>query len=283
MSILKNSKTIIPFNPQSKFDDATIHHLSVLKPAGTRLILEPKTDLVELIKLTLFDLALKQVLIIKKILRRSHQRDPHLREYVIVETGKNFKKYRPSRFENYFVAQLGENGHLQLRLYLKRIYKEIPSAYKHKIEIIESLSIRHLFNDSLLQSVFSMLRTNRKGKELKTALKHYLNEVDQDIGQLITDEPKKALELILFLQGNIFLLKNLKFDLIERLKPMWKTRTKSDDENGDWFWIEMLYDPDVNISDMFNEVIEFYEGFDDYFSFDSEGNWDTGFDGDIDL
>lgn len=44
---------------KSKFKDSNINRLVELKLTDTKLILEPKTDLIELIKLTLFDLILK--------------------------------------------------------------------------------------------------------------------------------------------------------------------------------------------------------------------------------
>lgn len=280
---MKNSNKIIKFSSDSKFEDSNIHRLSKLKPAGTKLILEPKTDLIELIKLTLFDLTLKQVLTIKKSFRKSHRRDTHLREYVIVETGKNFAKYKPSRFEQYFIKRIKEGSYFQLKIYLRAIFKEIPSDYKHKIEITESLSISHFFSDSIVLRIFSMLRTNKKGKDLKSDISIYLNEVDKNIGDLIDKEPEKALELILFLQGNIFLLKNLKFELLEKLKLVSTVRKTEDDGYfDDWYWIDFMYDTDLSITDLFTDISGTFESFDDYFEFDIGGDWDGDYDFDFD-
>jgi len=215
---LSNNSKIIKFSSDSKFKNSNVYRLSELKPAGTKLILEPKTELVELLKLTLFDLTLKQVLVIKKSLKKSHPRDPHLREYVIVETGKNYSKYKPSKFEEYFTERIDEDSYFQLKAYLRAIFKEIPSEYKHKKEIVYDLKINNLFNNNLVSQIFSFLKTNSKGNALKKDITEYLNQVDENICDVIENEPEKALELILFLQGNIFLLKNLKFELLENLK-----------------------------------------------------------------
>ena len=126
---MKNSNQIIKFSSNSKFEDSNVYRLSELKPAGTKLILEPNTELIELLKLTLFDLTLKQVLIIKKSLKRSHPRDPHLREYVIVETGKNYSKYKPNKFEEYFTERIDEDSYFQLKAYLRAIFKAV--SYTH--------------------------------------------------------------------------------------------------------------------------------------------------------
>lgn len=261
------------------FEDSNIHRLSELKPAGTKLILDSRTDLIELIKLTLFDLTLKQVLVIKKTFRKSHQRDPHLREYVIVRTGKNFAKYEPSRFEQYFINRINKDSYFQLKIYLRAVINEIPSEYRHRIEIVENLRINQFFNDSFVLSIFSVLRINKKGKTLRSDISQYLNEVDEHIGILIDKEPEKALELILFLQGNIFLLKNLKFELLEKLKLVSDIRMNRDDESyEDWYWIDFIYDSDFSISNLISEVSELLDSIEDYFDSYDGGDWDSGYD-----
>lgn len=277
---MKHSNQIIKFNSNSKFVDTNVYRLSELKPAGTKLILEPKTELVELLKLTLFDLTLKQVLIIKKSLKRSHSRDPHLREYVIVETGKNYSKYKPSNFEKYFTERIDENSYFHLKIYLRAIFKEIRSEYRYKKEIVSNLKINDLFNDDLFSSVFSLLKTNSKGNELKKDITEYLNQIDENIGSVIEIEPDKALELILFLQGNIFLLKNLKFELLENLKLISTARSNNNENEyfDDWFWVDFIHDSDLLISDIMYEITDMFDSIDDYFNFDSGGDWDGDYD-----
>ncbi len=281
---MSNINKIIKFSPNSKFADLNVYRLSELKPAGTKLILEPKTELIELLKLTLFDLTLKQVLIIKKSLKRSHPRDPHLREYVIVETGKNYSKYKPNNFEKYFTERIDEDSYFQLKAYLRAIFKEIPSEYKHKKEIIRDLKINDLFNSDLISSIFSWLKTNPKGNKLKQDIAEYLNQVDENIDNLIENEPDNALELILFLQGNIFLLKNLKFELLENLKLISTVRSNNSDDEyyDDWFWTDFMYDSDLSISDLMSDISEMFDSVDDYFDFDSGGDWDGDYDFDFD-
>jgi len=262
-----------------KFEDSNVYRLSELKPAGTKLILEPNTELIELLKLTLFDLILKQVLIIKKTLKKSHPRDPHLREYIIIETGKNFAKYTPNMFEEYFTERIDKDSYFQLKSYLRAIFKEIPSEYKYKKEIIRDLKINDFFKGDLISIIFSWLKTNSRGNKLKKDITEYLNEVDRNIGNLIENEPEKALELTLFLQGNIFLLKNLKFELLEKLKLIATVRSNNEDEYyDDWFWI----DSDLSISNLISDISEMFDSIDDYFDFDNGGDWDGDYDFDFD-
>ncbi|VXB14884.1 hypothetical protein [Maribacter litoralis] len=272
------------FNSSQKFKNSNIYRLSELKPAATKLILEPKTELIELLKLTLFDLTLKQVLRIKKTQLKSHPRDPYLREYVTVETGKNFTKYKPNKFEEYFTGLIDEDSYFKLKPYLRAIFKKIPSEYQYKKEIVRDLKLKSYFKSDLVSSIFSLFKTNFKGNNLKKELQEYLDEVDENIVTFIENEPNKALELILFLQGNIFLLKNLKFELLEKLKSISPVISNNNDDDflNDWYWIDFIYDPDLSFSDLFTDISEMFHTIDDYFDFDSGGDWGGDYDFDID-
>ncbi|MFK7814667.1 MAG: hypothetical protein AB8B59_19380 [Maribacter sp.] len=281
---MKNNNKIIKFGFNSKFEDSNISRLSRIKPAGTKLILEPKTDLIELLKLTLFDLTLKQVLIIKKVLKKSHPKDTRLREYTIVKTGKNFEKYQPDIFEEYFTKRIDKNSYFQLKVYLRAICEEIPTESQYKFEIIRSLKIKDLFKRDFFSIVFTMFKTNSNGKKLKSDITVYLDEVERNVLNLIENEPEKALELVLFLQGNIFLLKNLKFKFQEIQKLGSAIRRTTDNEYfDDWYWTDFMFDFDLSISEMFSDISEILDSIDDYFDFDSTGDWDGDFDFDSDF
>lgn len=163
-------------------------------------------------------------------------------------------------------------SYFQLRIYLKAIYKEIPSEYKYKKEIISNLEIKDLFNGGLLSYIFSWVKRTPKGDTLKTDITSYLNEVDKNIRHLVDNEPKKALELLLFLQGNIFLLNNLKLDFIEKLKGIKMIPNSSNENSMDDYWYLDILTPDI--FDIFDSVS-------DYFDTDISGDWISDFDGDI--
>ncbi len=280
---MKKNFKIVKIDSFSQYEDSNVHILSELKPAGTKLILKPNADLIELLKLTLFDLTLKKVLTIRKILKKSHPRDPRLREYVIVEAGKNFLKYNPDKFEESFTRRINKDNYYLLKTYLKNIYKEIPSEYNHKKKIIHDLKINRLFKLNLISNIFSWLKTNEKGNKLKTDIKSYLDAVDENVSDLIENKPDKALDLILFLQGNIFLLNNLKFELLEKLKLTSIKRQNTEDQNlEDWFWSDFIYDSDLSISDLISDVYAVFDSIEDTFVFDSVGSFDGDYDFDFD-
>jgi hypothetical protein len=239
---------IMKVDANSTFENSSIYRLSELKPAGVKLILDPKTDLVELLKLTLFDLTLKKVLVIKKMFKKPHPRDPYLREYTIVETGENFEKYNPNQYEKYFTRRIDKDSYVQLKPYLRAICKEVETESQHKNEIIQNLEILDLFKRDFFLVFFSIFKTNQKGNKLKIAISEYLKDIDRNIANLIEHDPEKSLKLIMFLQGNIFLLKNLKFELIEKLKLVSTAHTTKDKQYfDDWYWFDFMCDFDFNI------------------------------------
>lgn len=276
--ILKSINKTIPFTYNSSFDESSIYKLSELKPAGTKLILEPSSDIIELLKLTLFDLTLKQVLIIKKEFKRLHLREPHLREYLIVETGKNFTKYKPCQFEKYFTKRIDEDSYFQLKSYLRAIHKDISSEFIFKKEIVNDLKTIEFFKNDFVSSFFLWFRTNSKGKKLKVNFEEYLNEIDENIGDLIENEPDKAKELLQFLQGNIFLLKNLKFELLEKLDFKNNNNSANEYDYSDCILMDFMNDSEFVFSDVFSDISNVFDSVDSYVGFDSAGDFSGDFD-----
>ena len=96
---------------------------------------------------------------------------------------------------------------------------------------------------------FSIFKTNQKGNKLKIEINKYLEEVDRNIENLIEHKPEKALKSMMFLQGNIFLLKNSKFELIEKLKQVSTAHTtKDNDYSHDWDWFDVMCEFDFSLN-----------------------------------
>ena len=239
----------IKFDSKLTFENSNIYRLSELKPAGVKLILNPKISLLELLKLTLIDLILKKVLVIRKVLKKPHPRDPYLTEYTIVETAENFENYNPNDYEKYFTKRINKYTYFQLRVFLREIIEEIQTESKYKNEIIRDLKIQDLFKRDFFSVSFSIFSTNQKGNKLKIEISEYLEEVDRNIENLIDREPEKALNSVMIPQGNIIPLINLKFQLIEKLKLVSKVRaTKNKDYFDDWVGLDFMRDIDFSLN-----------------------------------
>ena len=78
-------------------------YLSQLTPAETLIILKDKdTRLKEVLKVTLMDLLLKQVLKIEEVYKQTGRTDEQ-RLYEYIETGKNVRFYNALPHENVFL------------------------------------------------------------------------------------------------------------------------------------------------------------------------------------
>ena len=203
------------------FDKKTINYLSVLKPAATAILLAPsKMELKDIIRYTLMDLALKKVLLIKNKNIRLHPNDPHKRTRTVVETAKNFNTYYKSEFEECFLTIIDEESYFELRFYLHRVYHDTPRDSAVKRAIIKEHKIKNLFSGSFFYSVFNIFRLNASGKKVQRELTNYLAAIDENIVEIIEKSPEKALKIVSFLKGNIFLLKNLTFELLEKINAL---------------------------------------------------------------
>ncbi|QHI37343.1 hypothetical protein IMCC3317_27220 [Kordia antarctica] len=203
------------------FDKKTINYLSVLKPAATAILLAPsKIELKDIIRYTLMDLALKKVLVIKKKHIQLHPSDPYKRTRTTVETAKNFNAYYKSEFEKYFLTIIDNASYFHLRSYLHRVYTDMPRDHVVKRQVIKEHKIQNLFSNSFIYSIFNVFRLNTSGRKVQNEIQRYLSAIDENIVQIIEESPEQALKLVSFLKGNIFLLKNLTFELLEKINAL---------------------------------------------------------------
>ncbi len=253
--------------------------LKNIKPSATKLVLDgTKVDVIDIIKLTFFDLILKQILIIKKEFRKAHPRDTSSREYVVVETGERFSKYTPDQFESYFMDIIDEDSFYYLKGYLRKVYKDLPSNYKCYRYVINGSKVNNSFNSNLLTQVFQLTLLSSQGKNFRKKIETYLDKIDNKILDLLDKDPEETLKIISSLKGNIFLLNNVKFELFEKLKPLSRaTRTDNEDYNDvyDVFYMDYHFD------ELFDTLSDTFESIDDFFndntSFDDWGDTDVDF------
>ncbi|MEP2936472.1 MAG: hypothetical protein ABJM06_11305 [Gilvibacter sp.] len=269
------------FDPKDILNDAALFMLSDLKPAGTQLLLSPnKTDQIDLLKLTLFDLALKQVVVIKRKSKRMHPNDPYEREFIVIESGKNYTKYVPSRYECYILDHIDNESYFYFKQLLQEIIDAFPSEYVLKKHIVKDLALPEFFSINFFFRLTNLMRINRSGQSLRADLKGFLDSFDASLADLIEHDPKEAVEVLTLLQGNIFFLKNLKFELIEKLKVT-KINTVSSSRFDDWIWADFLLDSELLYSDLLFEVNDIFEELDTSFDFDTLGDWDIDVDFDF--
>ena len=203
----------------------------MLKPAATAILLSPtKTDLKDIVKYILLDLMLKKVISVKHQNIKLHPNDPYVRMRTIVETDKNFTTYRKSDFEKYFISIIDEESYFQLRPYLLRIYHYTPLDNRMKKNILKEQKIQNLFSISFAFDALGLFILNKNGKKVRAELQRYFTTIDDNIVKIINESPEQALQLVSFLKGNIFLLKNITVELLEKINLLIKEQKKSNND-----------------------------------------------------
>jgi hypothetical protein len=240
-----------------KFDKKSIGYLSVLKPAATAILLAPsKTNLKDIIKYTVMDLALKKVLTIQHKNIFLHPNDAYKRLRTVVETDKNFASYRTTIYETYFVGIIDEDSYFQLRTYLTRIYHELPLDNKVKKSIIKDQKIKNLFALTFTFDSFSVFWLNGHGKKIRNEIKRYFVTIERHLEQIVEDAPEQVIQLLAFLKGNFFLLKNISPTLLEKINTIIEQHKK--EAKNEYFTLFDVFEfSDIFFDDISEEIDEF--------------------------
>jgi len=196
-------------------------YLSELKPAETLLLLEGKNaDFKNLMKFTFMDLVLKQVLVVKESTRtyKSGRRYKEQKTKYVIK-GENFDRYNPSPFEVIYLSTFQKSPEIKaiLTKLIKVAYDAIDTEKKYRKSILNSSPIKDLFNASFLQQLFGTFALNKNGLNQKAQVQSELKDIDDRIGEMLTENPKEALQILIEIGGNLFLLKNVNFDLLRKV------------------------------------------------------------------
>ncbi|WP_452599038.1 hypothetical protein [Pontimicrobium sp. MEBiC01747] len=259
--------------------------LSQITPAQTKLIIDNNSvALKNLMKLTFMDLVLKKVLKIKEVEQKAHSRDKHTRAYTYIIPGKNFNSYKPKVFESVFLSPFYKSPEIQIQFktYIKLIYDNSKGRWNYKKTVKNTSEIKPYFKSTFFINLFKQIKLTPEGHKLNTALKDYLYKIDSEIINLLENNKKKALELLENIGGNIFLLKNLDFEMLKKLDKELSNQQKhynSDaydyNDNDDGFWLFFgAFDDNYMYDSYFNDFDSTIDSYDS----DSSGcaSFDSG-------
>lgn len=249
--------------------------LSKLKPSETLLLLNgSKADFKNLMKFAFMDLILKRVIVVKESVRiydNSRGSREVRTKYVI--KGKNFDKYKSNPFESIFLSPFHKSPDIKaiLTKLIKVAYDAVPSEKKYRKSILNSSPIKHVFKASAFQQLFSSFSLTPEGLTEKSKVETSLKEIDGKIDNLLRNNPKEALKILIEIGGNIFLLNNLDFELLRKIDSSIVQSMKDgdqfdsfNDDSGWWYYL--------NFSD--NDWLDStFDSWDDTF-----GSFDSGYD-----
>jgi hypothetical protein len=208
--------------------------LSKLTPAETLLIRHgDQVSVTELLKYTLMDLLLKQVLMMDKVERQLNKRDP-VREYKYVSVGKNFGHYANLPHELPFLLPFQKNSDRRLlfRSSVQIGYENAQSQRALQRAVRSSPLLQDVFSASFFERIFGIFEHTAKGLELKNQVEREMRQMEQKLPDLIANDREKALEALKIIGGNVFLLHGLDFELLKEIDEALAKEVRQDQGGG---------------------------------------------------
>ena len=222
---------------------------SELTPAETMLIIDSDTaSLKNLMKHTLMDLVLKKIITIKDELKKAHPRDRNVRKYTYILAGQNLSAYKPKKHELSFLGPFLKRSNYKILFpsYIKLVYQSVNRDSLYKKLIRSNPTSLPYFKTNVFYNILGWSKLSPKGYKTKADMLSFLKPIDQNLDHIFNHQPEKALEILLQIGGNIFLLKNFKFGLLNKIDQELikhqKTISKGIDTSFDnsWAYIEFF-------------------------------------------
>lgn len=179
-------------------------YLSELTPAEILLITNKNATLKELLKVTLIDLLLKNVLTTTKV-------DKDSKFYDYIEIGKNFRNYPSKNHENVFlfIFKSDQNLKILFKNLVKVGYQKSYSSSNLKNQIVSTSKLKACISQNFLQRIFSSFSYSKYGEHLKRKILLELEQLNKEISSINNIDNRKAIELIAQIGGSIFLVGNI--------------------------------------------------------------------------
>jgi len=175
--------------------------LEKFTPAENYLILEnSKASLKELLKLTMLDLFLKEVIATEIVVVKSDERSPE-RILTYVQSCINFQSYQPKSHEEIFLSpfQADSENKILFKHLIKMSYDEAESTRNFVYHLI----LNHSETSNLFETgkMFRNIRLNDAGRRAKIQLVKDLNELTSS---LLNDT-----SVLTKVNGNLFLIDHI--------------------------------------------------------------------------
>jgi hypothetical protein len=194
--------------------------LSKLTPAETLLIKDgSQASVKELLKYTLMDLLLKQVLMIENVERHQPNMRDAARTYKYVSIGKNFNGYAALPHELAFLSTFQRNCDTRMlfRNCVQVGYQNAGSKTRLHRLIITSPELFEAFSASWLEKIFGLYNYTSHGLQLQKQVELELSGIAQVLRDSDANERKVVVESLKSIGGNLFLLQVVDFALLREI------------------------------------------------------------------
>jgi hypothetical protein len=209
-------------------------YLSELTPAEIYILTKEDPTHKELLKITFIDLLLKQVLKTFEVERQPHIKQ-EVRIYKYIGIGQDFKNYNSKNHEKFFLSTFEKDITIEMlfRNLVKIGYQKSRTLSGFKNELIKTPTLKRCFSQNILQRIFYGYSYTEYGKELKRKIEKEIQNLNSELSVLNNIENQKAMELIKVIGGNIFLLDNINYELLDQIDSDLATEMNRKEPNTD--------------------------------------------------
>jgi hypothetical protein len=186
-------------------------NLSTLTPAETLLLTERKrVPLKDMLKVTMMDLLLKQILKTVEVQNGSSQTSSISNTYVIA--GNNFSYDKALAHEKIFLSPFIKNKNAEILFanVVKIAFENTGSEKAYNKLVRDSDALAECFVSGV-PKLFRPFELNDNGRVMSRELKAQLDSLSKTLPELMETNPDKALEVLKQIKGNIFLVKGIDF------------------------------------------------------------------------
>lgn len=197
-------------------------YLEQIRPAENLILLyNNKANHKEVLKLTLADLLLRQVLEITTEIKHGSRKS---REIKYIQRGVLFDAYHPHHFEKPFISPFQKSPDIRIIMqkYSKIIYQNTGTEPEFNYQLIKHSGIRLFFSQNIFQRIFNRFRLNDLGENARNELLEEIANMERQLHYLIKEDREKAISVIRSLHGNIYLLKGINSSEINYLDELVK-------------------------------------------------------------
>ncbi len=195
-----------------------MNYLSILSPADILLLTNQNTTHSEFLKLTFLDLLLKKVIKTFEVERQPHP-SQDIRVYKYIGIGEKYKTYIWKNHEAFFLSSFLSDNNTQIlfRNMVKIGYENSRNKYHFKNELLKTPFLTKCYKKNFLQLIFGGQSISQYGYEVKEKIEKEIDVLNNDFKDIETIDNQKAIKYIKQIGGNVFLLKNINYDLLTQI------------------------------------------------------------------
>jgi len=195
-------------------------HLSNFTPAETLLLLEGNAvKLKDLLRATLLDLLMRQVLQTTELERLFHEKEKPTTDIYVVR-GPNFHQHKPLAHEAIFLSPFLENE--QAKIFFKSLVRAAYDNAKNESHygklILKSDTLQPYFAQGILKIFNGKFSLTQDGETMQQEIRSEIKTLEKELLHLMESDQARALEILTMIKGNTFLIKGVDLKTMKEIE-----------------------------------------------------------------